>query len=87
MGEKEVYRPFGLFSVGSMNSLETNTHAFVIRIWLEEAEGGEAAWRGHITHVLSGERSYLKDLEYILKFIASYLDVTGGRQATPPRDP
>jgi hypothetical protein len=61
-----------------MDSLETNTHAFVIRIWLEEGkEEGRAIWRGHITHVLSGRRSYFDSLEGITTFILSYLTDAG----------
>ena len=58
-----------------MDAVESNTHAFVIRIWMEEGGGVEAdTWRGHITHVLSGQRRYLKDLDSIKAFIAPYLE-------------
>ncbi len=47
----------------------------MIRIWLEETaeEAGRDFWRGHITHVPSEKRVYLKDLNTILMFIAPYL--------------
>ncbi len=62
-----------------MGLLETNTHSFIIRIWLEETdeEAGRVTWRGHITHVPSGERRYLKDLDDILAFIAPRLKEMG----------
>lgn len=58
---------------------EDNTHSFVVKIWLERTtrEIGDATWRGHITHVPSGERRYLKDLHEILAFIAPYLEKMG----------
>lgn len=58
-----------------MALFESNTHSFIIRIWLEETaeEAGGAIWRGHITHVASNKRRYLKDLNDILVFIAPYL--------------
>lgn len=58
---------------------ETASHPFIVRIWLEETaeEAGEVIWRGHITHVPSGERLYLTRLEDITAFIAPYLDQMG----------
>ena len=57
-------------------SEEWHTHSFIVKIWLEETieETGKARWRGHITHVPSGERRYLKDLSDIAIFILPYLD-------------
>ncbi|MEZ4861760.1 MAG: hypothetical protein R3C14_10645 [Caldilineaceae bacterium] len=54
---------------------ETNTHSFVLRIWREELReaNGASVWRGHITHVQSGERRYFQRLREIVTFIASYL--------------
>jgi hypothetical protein len=63
-----------------MDSLEeSNTQSFIIRIWVEERadEGGQGVWRGHITHVPSGERRYLKTLGEIGDFIAPYLEEMG----------
>ena len=63
----------------SMEIYEASTHPFIVKIWLEETaeEAGRAVWRGHITHVLSGQRRYLKDLDDILVFIAPYLETMG----------
>ncbi len=60
-------------------SIESNTHSFVVRIWLEDPpdEYQEGHWRGHITHVHSGERRYLDDLNDILAYIAPYLKTWG----------
>lgn len=64
-----------------MDLFEANTHPFVIKIWLEETaeEAGRAMWRGHITHVPTGERRYLKGLDDITKFVAPYLAGMGVR--------
>lgn len=58
---------------------ESNTHSFIVKVWLEETveEAGRATWRGHITHVPGEERLYLKDLDRISDFIASYLEEMG----------
>ena len=58
---------------------EEQTHSFVIRLWLEEIEEetGHVVWRGHITHVASGERRYLKELDDIIEFIIPYLEILG----------
>ena len=62
-----------------MDVLESNTHSFIVKVWLEETaeEAGQATWRGHITHVPSGERRYLQDLDKIAAFIAPYLEEMG----------
>ena len=62
-----------------MDLYEVNTHSFIVKIWLEESaeEAGRAKWRGYITHVSSGERRYLEDLNEILLFIAPYLEQMG----------
>ena len=62
-----------------MDLLESKTHSFIIRIWLEETaqEAGQAVWRGHITHVPGSERRYLKDLDSIPVFIAPWLEGMG----------
>lgn len=62
-----------------MAESETDTHSFVLKIWLEETfqEAGRVVWRGHITHVLSGERRYVQRLDDILTFIMSYLQIMG----------
>lgn len=57
--------------------------SFIIKIWLEEppTQQGEALWRGHITHVPSGERRYFQTLEGILAFVAPYVKRIGGEVA------
>ena len=60
--------------------------SFIIKIWLEDTldEADEATWRGHITHVPSGERRYLKSLADIGYFVARYLAAMGVK-VDPPR--
>jgi hypothetical protein len=62
-----------------MDLYESNTHPFIIKIWLEESAGvaGRARWRGHITHVPSGERRYMEDVDEIVAFIVPYLESMG----------
>ena len=57
---------------------EIKTQAFVIRIWLEDS----LRWRGHITHVPSGERRYIEDLSEIDDFIWPYLEKMGVQHKT-----
>jgi hypothetical protein len=54
-------------------------HSFVIRIWLEESaeETGRTNWRGHITHVQSGQRKYFNELADVQSFIITYLRLLG----------
>ena len=62
-----------------MDEIESEAQSFIVRVWVEErAEGASrGVWRGHITHVPSGERRYLKSLSEIGDFIASYLETMG----------
>lgn len=58
---------------------EPDTESFVVKVWLEETveEAGRAKWRGHVTHVTSGERRYLESLSGIVDFIMPYLERWG----------
>jgi hypothetical protein len=60
---------------------ESEIHSFIVKVWLEETveEAGRAKWRGHITHVRSGERRYLQRLSGIGDFIMPYLERMGVR--------
>ena len=62
-----------------MEEPEEQIHSFVIRFWLEaiDEQSEQGLWRGHITHVASGERRYLKDAGSISAFIAPYLKELG----------
>ena len=63
----------------ALDLFEVNTHPFIVKVWLEETaqQAGWATWRGHITHVPSGERRDLKNLDDITVFISSYLEEIG----------
>jgi hypothetical protein len=62
-----------------MDETLSETQSFIVRAWVEEpAEGiGWGIWRGHITHVPSGRRHYLKNLGEIESFVAPYLEKMG----------
>lgn len=66
---------------GTGAATEPFAHAFVIRIWLEAAPvaGQQAIWRGHITHVASGERRQVQSLCGVQGFLADYLHGMGVR--------
>jgi hypothetical protein len=51
----------------------------VIKIWLEVSptEVKKPSWRGHITHIPSGERRYVTNIFCILIFIIHYLKSMG----------
>ena len=50
------------------------TFSFVVRVWKEEDTSGSAVkWRGWVDNVLSGERSYIRDLDNISQVIQSEL--------------
>ena len=62
-----------------MDSLEPDAQSFIVKVWVEEGNGeaGQGVLRGHITHVMSNERRYLKNLGEIEDFISPYLEEMG----------
>lgn len=56
-------------------SIESNTHAFVVRIWSEGVSDREnrAKLRGHITHAYTKERRSVQELEDILLFMRPFM--------------
>ena len=70
-----------------MKSFEENTHAFVVRIWLEprEIEDAPLEWRGLIEHVQSRNHRSLKDLDGIIAFITPYLEGMGVKNSKVKR--
>jgi hypothetical protein len=64
-----------------MDPYESNTHSFIVKIWIEEFldEPGQVIWRGRITHVPDGRQSYFQSLEDLVRFIRSYLQEMGGQ--------
>jgi len=58
---------------------ESSNQSFIVKIWLEETaeEDGRATWRGHVTHVPSGQRRYIQNLDGVTAFIAPYLEEMG----------
>lgn len=72
-----------------MDPLEANTHAFIVKVWLEQAEDdtGRATFRGHVTHAMTGQRHAIKRLRDIPRVIASYLEQGPGASGSwfPPR--
>ena len=77
--EAGVFFLYSIYSDPGMDFFETTTYAFIVRIWLEETTlvSGHAKWRGHITHVPSGNRQYFESLDEINTFIRPYLEGIG----------
>ncbi len=62
-----------------MDSLEPGAQSFIVKVWVEDnnGAGGKGIFRGHITHVTSHERRYLKNPGEIENFIVPYLEEMG----------
>jgi subtilisin-like proprotein convertase family protein len=56
------------------NSQAAPAHSrlFTVRVWSEQNEGGQAAWRFKVQHVLSGEARYFHDWQALVDFIISH---------------
>jgi hypothetical protein len=59
----------------SAPTIETRLHSFIVKVWTEltDEKTGATGWRGHITHVPSGRRVYITDLDELREFIRAYL--------------
>jgi hypothetical protein len=57
--------------------LENETHAFIIRIWIEAGgcENVAPVWRGSIDHVGANQRLYFSDLDGVNRFIQEQIGV------------
>lgn len=62
-----------------MDLLEPGAQSFIVKVWVEDdtEADGQGEFRGHITHVTSHERRYLKNLGDIEDFITPYLEDMG----------
>ena len=62
-----------------MDSLEPGAQSFIVKVWVEDNSEADSQgeFRGHITHVSSHERRYLKNPGEIEDFIAPYLEEMG----------
>lgn len=58
---------------------ESTDESFVVRVWIEQAsaDGHQTQWRGHITHIPSGDAQYFKDLAEVPLIMASHLQQMG----------
>src|SRR5690242_13780179 len=62
-----------------MDLVEPGTQSFIVKIWVEDSaeDTSQGVWHGHITHIPSHERRYLKDLSEIQDFITPRLEEMG----------
>jgi hypothetical protein len=63
----------------STNEQESACQSFIVKIWSEGAdrEGKNLRWRGHVTHVPSGDRHYVNGFSEISNTIEAYLKNAG----------
>ncbi len=53
---------------------------FVVRFWRR----ADAAWRGSVDHIASGERRFFVDLAHLDAFIEAHLDSSDARRTIEP---
>ena len=58
-----------------MGSPDVSEDSFIVKVWLENppTRTQGARWRGHVTHVHSGQRRYAQHLDDIPLIIMPYL--------------
>lgn len=70
----------------TVDSGEIKIHSFIVKVWLEESEEHPdlTLLHGHMTHVPSGERHYIRRVSEIPLFIRSHLQRMGIRLQSDP---
>jgi hypothetical protein len=60
---------------GNCGIMDPAIHSFIVKVFIDEPAqaSGPGGWHGQITHVQSGEKGYLNDLDDICDFIQPYL--------------
>lgn len=68
-------------AIPDLGAIEPGTHIFILKIWREDAGSGEqpVVWRGHISHVASGQRRYITGLLQMILFIVPYIQALNVR--------
>jgi hypothetical protein len=64
-----------------MEPNEVQITSFIVKIWVERAEGelDSITWHGQVTRLPGGEQGYVRRLGDIIAFIAPYLESQGLR--------
>ena len=58
-----------------MDFVGSTLHSFIIKLWLEDqGKDKQTVLHGHITHVPSGARRYLKSMSDITTFIREFVE-------------
>lgn len=62
-----------------MDSIQSNTHSFIIKVWVNEPgqTSEPIVWRGRITHVPSGHVQHFVSVDEISTFVMPYLQQLG----------
>lgn len=67
-----------------MDPSDSTTHTFIVRLWMEDPEQPDVRrWRGHITHLIDEQRSYVQSLNEIADFFGRYLTIDGVEPLEP----
>lgn len=63
----------------NLNHHQSRLFSFIVKIWTDETSGEQSpiGWHGHITHVPSGARRYVRRLDEISGFIWPYIGEIG----------
>jgi hypothetical protein len=51
----------------------TASHLFLVRLWAEDAGGGDPAWCGKVQHVTSGEAHTFRDWPALVSLLLTML--------------
>jgi hypothetical protein len=53
------------------NQRKPQSQLFTVRVWTEHLGNEHVEWRGQVQHVMSGETSFFRDWETLIRFLTS----------------
>lgn len=54
--------------------MESKIVSFIVKMWIDYGEAGEATWHGLVTQVPTGEQRYVKSLSELMRVFAAQLE-------------
>jgi len=67
-----------------MSAKSTRTHLFVLRLWREATQPPQTDWRGSVTHAVTGETRYFRDVAGLYAALERILNNSATDDDPPP---
>ena len=61
---------------------QSSSWLFLVRLWVDDADSGDVAWRGRLVHVLSGQAHDFRDWHTLATLLQEMTPLELGPQAS-----